>query len=168
MLKLPWKWILAGALVNTVLLGTVPARAEHFDISLIVRTSKGFAEAGWDTAPPEGGLNRRQSVSATAGEDLEMEWRMRSEFPHGTMKNVTIRMFVAPEKEIGQLELPSATAPRVIDNSFVADYLPKHQAKGLLHFRVLQPGNYLVRIESEMTLKEHGHEHFGAVDLKVD
>jgi hypothetical protein len=167
-MKPRWTWIIAGVLVNLALLGTVPARAEHFDISLIVRTAKGFAESGWDTAPPEGGLNKRQAITATVGEDIETEWRMRSEFPHGIMKNVTIRMYVAPEKEIGQLELPAADAPRVIDNSFVADYLPKHQAKGLLHFRVLQPGNYLVRIESEWTQREHGHEHFGAVDLKVE
>jgi hypothetical protein len=155
-------------MANLLLLGTVPARAEHFDISLIVRTAKGFAESGWDTAPPEGGLNKRQAITAAVGENIETEWRMRSEFPHGTMKNVTILMYVAPEKEIGQLELPAADAPRVIDNSFVADYLPHHQAKGLLHFRVMQPGNYLVRIESEFTQKEHGHEHFGAIDLKVE
>jgi len=167
-MKTQWSWIAVGVVANLALLGTVPARAEHFDISLIVRTAKGFAESGWDTAPPEGGLNKRQAITATVGEDIETEWRMRSEFPHGIMKNVTIRMFVAPEKEIGQLELPAADAPRVLDNSFVADYLPKHQAKGLLHFRVLQPGNYLVRIESEWTQREHGHEHFGAVDLKVE
>lgn len=167
-MKAHGNWILTGIVANLALLGTVPARAEHFDISLIVRTAKGFAESGWDTAPPEGGLNKRQAITAAVGEDIETEWRMRSEFPHGIMKNVTIRMFVAPEKEIGQLELPAADAPRVLDNSFVADYLPKHQAKGLLHFRVLQPGNYLVRIESEWTQREHGHEHFGAVDLKVE
>jgi hypothetical protein len=162
-------WILGvGVAAIVVGLGVRPARAEHFDIDLIVRTSKGQADSGWDTAPPEGGLNPRRWVAAAAGEDIELEWRMQSEFPHGTMKNVTIRLFVVPEAEIGQKELPPANTPRVVNNSFTADYLPHHQAKGLLHFRLTKPGNYLVRIESDLTLKEHGHEHFGAVDLKVE
>jgi len=156
------------ALGGALTLGTMSARAEHFDIALIVRTSKGQADSGWDTAPPEGGLNERRSVSASVGEDIEVEWRMRSEFPHGTMKNVTVHLFVVPEAQIGQKELPHPDTPRLVNNRFSADYLPHHQAKGLLHFRVTKPGNYLVRIESELTIKEHGHEHFGAVDIKVE
>ena len=31
-----------------------------------------------------------------------------------------------------------------------------------------QPGVYLVRLTSEETQKEHGHEHFSAVDLKLE
>ncbi|MGV3722307.1 MAG: hypothetical protein ACO1SX_15480 [Actinomycetota bacterium] len=167
-MKNPCAAISLLAFGGVLMLGAISARAEHFDIALIVRTSKGQADAGWDTAPPDGGLNERRSVSAAVGEDIELEWRMRSEFPHGTMKNVTVHLFVVPEAQIGQKELPHPDTPRLVNNRFTADYLPHHQAKGLLHFRVTQPGNYLVRIESELTIKEHGHEHFGAVDLKVE
>lgn len=163
-------WLLMG--LATAGLGMIacsmPARAEHFDVALIVRTSKGQASAGWDTTPPEGGLNARRSVSARIGEEIEVEWEMRSEFPHGTLKNVTVRLFVVPEKELGQKAVPPPGVPCVVDNRFTADYLPHHQAKGRLRFRVTEPGSYLVRIESNFTLKEHGHEHFGAVDLKVE
>jgi hypothetical protein len=159
---------MGGVTAAALVYGMLPARAEHFDIDLIVRTSRGQADSGWDTAPPEGGLNERRWVAARAGEDIELEWRMESEFPHGTMKNVIIRLYVAPEATIGQKEVPAASVPRVVDNSFTADYLPHHQAKGLLHFRLTKPGNYLVRIESNLTIKEHGHEHFGAVDIKVE
>lgn len=144
------------------------ARAEHFDIDLIARTSQGQAESGWDTDPPEGGLNPRQSVKAKAGEEVLVEWRMRSEFPHGTMKDVRVRLFVAAEREIGQKDLPPANAPHLVDNEFTADYLPHHTARGHVRFRMPEPGNYLVRIESETTLQEHGHEHFAAVDLQVE
>lgn len=147
--------------------GVPTARAEHFDIYLTVRSAAGSAESGWDTDPPEGGLHERQVVTAKTGEDLQLQWRLRSEFPHGTMKKVVIRIFVAPEAQLGQKPLPAANT-RVVDNSFTADFLPKHAARGETHFRVMQPGNYLVRLQSENTIAQHGHEHFAAVDLKVE
>jgi hypothetical protein len=159
---------LASLAVGLALVSSPPARAEHFDIMLRVTSSQGRAESSWDTAPPEGGLNRRQAVSAAAGEELLLEWQVRSEFPHGVMKNVVTRIFVVPEKEIGQREVPQENTPRVLDNSFTNTFQPHHIARGHLRFRVTQPGSYLVRLESEGTLKEHGHEHFGAVDLKVE
>jgi hypothetical protein len=166
--RLFWSFFALCAFTLVVGLFARNARAEHFDIDLVVRTSQGQAEASWDTAPPEGGLNRRESVTAKVGEEILLEWRMRSEFPHGTMKNVVVRLFVAREQEIGQTELPAADAPHVLDNSFTADYLPHHTGRGHVRFRVMEPGNYLVRLESETTIQEHGHEHFGAVDLKVE
>src|SRR5687767_7774021 len=105
MRKLPALALLALS-AAALAFGAMPADAEHFDISLIVRTPKGFAESSWDTFPPEGGLNRRQSITAAAGEDINLEWRMRSEFPHGVMRNVKIRLFVVRVKETGQLEVP--------------------------------------------------------------
>lgn len=145
-----------------------PVEAEHFDIGLLVQTSQGRAESSWDTHPPEGGINPRPSVEAKVGEDIPIEWRMESEFPHGVMKDVVIRLFIVREKEIGQKELPPATEPRLLDNSFRADFLPHHRARGHVYFRPTEPGIYLIRLDSEFTLKEHGHEHFGAVDLKVE
>jgi hypothetical protein len=162
--------LLAGvaAILTLGVLSTRPARAEHFDIGMICRTSKGLAECGWDTYPPEGGINKRQVVSAVVGEDISLEWRMRSEFPHGVMRNVVCRLFVAKEDEIGQKKEPDHDGPTVLNNTLTADFLSHHTARGQLHFRVAEPGNYLIRIESELTLKEHGHEHFGAIDLKVE
>lgn len=158
---------LGACLLAGVLAGT-PARGEHFDIVMTLRGSQGFAEATWDTAPPEGGLKTRQVLTAPAGEDLTLEWRLRSEFPHGVMKGVVIRIWAAPEREIGQKNLPDPGAPRVFENSFTADFLPHHSARGVFHFRVTEPGSYLVRLQSELTQDEHAHEHFGALDLKVE
>ena len=162
------RFLLTTAALFLFTLGCVPAGAEHFDIFMSLRSASGVADSGWDTDPPEGGLHERQVVSARAGEDLVLEWRLRSEFPHGTMKEVGIRIFVAPEGAIGQKQLPAPSAPRVIDNSFTADFLPQHSARGEVHFRVTEPGAYLVRLQSENTLNDQGHEHFAAVDLKVE
>lgn len=155
-------------IVLAIALCSAPAGAEHFDIFMSLRSATGVADSGWDTDPPEGGLHERQVVNARVGEDIVLEWRLRSEFPHGTMKEVGIRIFVASEGAVGQKQLPAATAPRVLDNSFTADFLPQHSARGEIHFRVTEPGAYLVRLQSENTFVEHGHEHFAAVDLKVE
>jgi hypothetical protein len=157
----------AGLGLAAAAVSMLPARAEHFDMQLSVRSSKGIAEASWDTSPPEGGFNPRQVVEAAAGEDLLLKWRSRSEFPHGPMKAVRTHLFVVRQKEIGQKPLPPAGTPHVLDNIFTVDFLPHHSAYGHLHFRVTEPGNYLVRLESEETLEEHNHEHFAALDLLV-
>jgi hypothetical protein len=165
------RYLWTGILGAALLLGgfaALPVRAEHFDILLVLKTSRGQAQSSWDTEPPEGGLNPRQSITAAAGEQMLLEWSMISEFPHGIMRGVITRLWVAPEAAIGQKALPLSTAPRVLDNSFTMDYLPDHQAHGHVRFRVTEPGNYLVRLDSEDTQKEHGHEHFAALDLKVE
>jgi hypothetical protein len=161
-------WLLAGAGGLVLAAGSFPARAEHFDILLRVTSAKGAAEASWDTSPPEGGLNPRQTVTAAAGEELYLEWRFRSEFPHGNVERVRVRLFVVPEARIGQKAVPPESTPAVVDNRFTSTFHPHHAAKGHLYFRAPAAGNYLVRLESEETIKEHGHEHFAAVDLKVE
>jgi hypothetical protein len=159
---------LVALLCAASILAAWPARAEHFDIRLTLRTSKGVAEASWDTSPPEGGLNPRQSVTAAAGEDLALQWELRSEFPHGAMKRTVVRLFAVEEGQIGQRTLPGPDAALLFDNRFTADFLPKHSARGIVRFRALKPGSYLIRLESEGTQKEHDHEHFAALDLKVE
>ncbi|MCA1595884.1 MAG: hypothetical protein LC772_05620 [Chloroflexi bacterium] len=149
------------------LFSAVPAVAEHFDINLTLRGTHDTASARWDTSPLEGGVNPRQTLHAAVGEDLTLDWGIASDYPHGTMKAVRVRIFAAPEDRIGQKREPAPTAVRLFDNTFTADFLPDHRAVGRIHFRVHHAGNYLVRLQSENTAAEHGHEHFAAIDLKV-
>lgn len=149
---------MATLFMALLLTGGPGTRAEHFDIVMVLRGSKGVTEAHWDTSPPGGGVNTRPVLQAVAGEELRLEWRLRSEFPHGVMKRVTIRLFVAPV----------AGGKRIVDNSFLADFLPHHAARGTLRFRAPSAGSYQVRLQSEQTEKEHGHEHFSAIDLRVE
>src|SRR5436309_1922994 len=102
---------MAGA-IAVLLAMPRPVAAEHFDIQLTLKTSQGIAEASWDTSPPEGGRNPRQTAAARVGEPLILEWRLRSEFPHGIMKKVRIHLFAARESEVGQSLLPLPDAPR--------------------------------------------------------
>lgn len=142
-------------------------RAEHFDITLDVKTALEEAHATWDTEPPIGGVNPRSVAHAQVGEPIQIEWVMRSEYPHGVMKQVTVHFFVVREQEIAQKAVPELKVPRLVESEFVIDYRPDYAAKGSVLLHVEQPGSYLVRLESENTLKEHNHEHFAAIDLEV-
>jgi len=146
------------------------AGAEHFDITLRVEAPGGQSgEAFMDTTPPLGGVNKRPVVKAKAGQPIRVTWRLKSNFPHGTMKAVTIHFFVVKEAEIGQKPVPDPSGDGgIVDNSFVMDFSPKSKSAGSLRFNAPEAGNYLVRLQSEDTHEEHDHEHFSAIDLKVE
>jgi hypothetical protein len=162
-----WCLIQAAAWAGVTMLWPAVARAEHFDIQLTVRAPNDEGRAGWDTEPPTGGLNPRPVVRAHAGDKMQVEWLMRSVYPHGTMKKVTVRLFVAREKSAGQKEPPDMK-DLLADNTLTLDFLPDHAARGSLRFRVPRAATYLVRLESEGTEPGHDHEHFSAVDLVVE
>jgi hypothetical protein len=158
------------AFLTTVALLAVaaPARAEHFAIDLTVKTPRGQAEAHWDTTPPIGGVNPRPVVAAKVGDRIDIEWLMRSEFPHGVLKDVTIHFFVAREEAIGQKPVPDLKAGKWAESHQLMDFLPYHAARATLQLTARAPGFYLVRVESQGTEKEAAHEHFSAIDLKVE
>ena len=103
--------LVAGA---GILLLPLRAAAEHFDITLTVSSPQGRETAGWDTSPPEMGVNPRPVVAARAGQEIRVEWSMRSAYPHGIMKGVNVHFTVVPEAEIGQKTLPPASAERLL------------------------------------------------------
>ena len=145
------------------------AGAEHFDMILRVEAGMSRGEAAMDTTPPIGGVNRRAVVTAKTGETVSVSWHLKSGFPHGVMKAATVHFFVVREGQIGQKPVPDPAGKNgVVDNKFVMDFAPKSEASGSLRFAVSQSGAYLIRIQSEDTHEEHGHEHFAAVDLKID
>jgi hypothetical protein len=155
--------------VAAFLLGcAAPARAEHFAIDLTVKTPRGQGEAHWDSTPPVGGVNPRPVVTAKVGDRVEIQWLMRSVFPHGVMKDVTLHLFVAREAVVGQKSGADAKAERWVESRVVMDFLPDYAARGSFQVVARAAGAYLIQIESEGTEKEVGHEHFAAIDLQVE
>jgi hypothetical protein len=152
-----------------LLLGSVlPARAEHFDINLTVKTPRGQAESHWDTTPPEGGVNPRPVVKAKVGDRIDIEWLMRSEYPHGVLKDVGVHFFVAREAAIGQKPAPDLKAGKWVESRLVMDFLSDHAARGSVRLTARTAGAYLVRVESTGTDREVGHDHFSAIDLQIE
>lgn len=164
---------LSAAAVALLLGAVVPARAEHFEIDITVKTPGAQAESHWDTTPPIGGVNPRPVVEAKVGDRIEIEWLMRSVYPHGTLKNVGVHFFVVREGAIGQKAvpylkaMPDVKAGKWLDSRLVMDFLPDHAARGSVQLTAGAPGIYLIRVESENTEPIQGHEHFSAIDLRV-
>jgi hypothetical protein len=155
-------------LAGAVMLLVRRAEAEHFDISLRAEAGRQLAEASMDTTPPIGGVNPRPVLRLKAADPVRITWRLKSNFPHGTMKGVTIHFFVVREKEVGQKPVPDPAGPAgILDNRFVMDFAPTASASGSLNFTLPSSGSYLVRVQSEDTHQDHDHEHFSAIDIVV-
>jgi hypothetical protein len=161
------------AAVSLLLVVAVPAWAEHFEIDITVKTPRGQAESHWDTTPPVGGVNPRPVVEVKFGDRIDIEWLMRSVYPHGTLKNVGVHFFVAREGAVGQKappdlkSMPDVKSGKWLDSRLVMDFLPDHAARGSVQLTTLATGLYLIRVESENTEPIQGHEHFSAIDLRV-
>src|SRR5947199_10787358 len=105
------------SLLAMLLLGAAgPARAEHFEIDITVNTPRGQAESHWDTSPPVGGVNPRPVVKAKAGDRISIDWLMRSEYPHGVIKDAGVHFFVVRESAIGQTAVPDLKAEKWLES----------------------------------------------------
>lgn len=169
MKRLTRMFAVAAPLVALAAIPALMARAEHFDIVLRVEADGAHGEAYMDTTPPIGGVNPRPVVHMKAGSVVTIAWRMKSGYPHGTMKDVGVHFFVVHEDALGQKPVPDpAGKAGVLDNHFSMDFAPSAAASGYARVKLTEPGAYLVRLQSENTFQEHGHEHFSAVDVQVE
>ena len=144
------------------------ATAEHFDMQLKAVSGDKQVQSSMDSTPPIGGVNPRPVLNIAAGGSVKVGWRIRSSSPHGTMKNVTLHLFVVKQSKSGQKPVPDpAGQSGLFDSSFTTDLKFGAISTGSLKLRLTDQGSYLVRIQSEGTHEEAGHEHFTAVDVEV-
>jgi hypothetical protein len=113
-------------------------------------------------------VNPRPVVKAKVGDRVQIDWLMRSEYPHGVLKDAGIHFFVVREGAVGQKAVPDLKTGKWLESHWTMDFLPDHAARGSVQLTARTPGIYLVRVESENTEPEAGHEHFSAVDLQVE
>ena len=149
-----------------VLLVAASARAEHFNITLSVQGPHDRAEAHSDNDPPPQGLNPRPVCHARANEELTFQFILTSNFPHGTKKAVTIRYFIAPQKQAGAKDAPTAHDQDVIEGTFLMDFKPDGRVGIRQRLHIERRGAYLVRVQSEHS--DSDHEHFAALDLVIE
>jgi len=143
----------------------VSARAEHALIDLQVIAPDDRAEATSDQEPPIGGVNPRPKLAVRAGDPLILHFILTNAYPHGLLKDVTVRYFVVRTDKIGEKQLPDLEGHTVTQGHVVLNLKPKCRVGARLQFRIDKPGIYLVRVD---TLNTHSdHEHFSAIDLEV-
>jgi hypothetical protein len=149
------------------------AHAEHATIALRVFRIDGATEqpvgevtAVADAEPPAGGVKARPMFKARAGEPLVLQFIYTNTYPHGTAKGVRIRYFVARLDQAGQKETPDPSKGAVTQGEFHLTFKPKSKVGARAAFTVPAPGVYLLRVDSYNTHSDH--EHFAAVELRVD
>lgn len=145
-----------------------PALAEHFDFDLSIQTPKEKTSTQTaDTDPPPQGTGPRLVCHAAKGDPLIFQFFMNSNFPHNAIKAVTVRYYITPEEKVGQNTVPARGGDTVLEGYFTMDFKPKTGRVGLRQLlHIDKPGVYLVRVQSENS--DSDHEHFVAIDLKID
>jgi hypothetical protein len=157
------------ALIAAAIFGLVApevVRAEHFDIKLLAAAPDGTTQQAFaDQSPPEGGLNPRPVLKARVGDAITVQFIMTNVYPHGTARDAGVHYFVVKERELGQKPVPALGEDVVIEGTFTFDLKPQARVGTRQRFIVRQPGNYLLRVESQRTQRDH--EHFSAIDLQI-
>ncbi len=157
-----WLWFFVFAFVPAA------ARAEHAVIDLLVVGPDGQAESFVDQDPPLGGVNPHGKMTVKAGDPLVLQFILTNAYPHGLVKDVSIRYFVMHTDKLGMKEVPDLKEHEqdvITQGEVTMNFKPKCRVGARLKFRVEQPGIYLVRLETLNTKSDH--EHFSAIDLVV-
>jgi hypothetical protein len=161
-------------LVALALAGLPPiAWAEHANIKLHVlrleaKSGKGLdeAKAVADEEPPAGGINPRPVFKVKLNEPLVLQFILTNVYPHGELKDVTVRYFVARTDRVGQKKVPELTKGTVNEGSFNLNLKPKARVGARVAFTIRDAGIYLLRVETVNTKSDH--EHISAIDLQAE
>ena len=148
------------------------ARAEHARIDLrlvhidpVTGAQGDSVSATADREPPAGGYNDRPVADVKVGEPLELVFFLTNTYPHGVLKDVTVRYYVVREDKAGQKNLPDLKKT-VTEGKFTMNFKPKCRVGAHVAFTIPEPGIYLLRVETLNTASDH--EHFSGIDLVAD
>ncbi len=149
------------------------AWAEHANIKLhVVRldapSGKNVdeAKAVADEEPPAGGINPRPVFKVKLNEPLVLQFILTNVYPHGELKDVTVRYFVVRTDSVGQKKVPTLIKGTVTEGSFNLNLKPKARVGARVAFTIREAGIYLLRVETANTKSDH--EHISAIDLQAD
>jgi hypothetical protein len=151
----------------------LPAVAEHANIDLVLMrldpdtgSVKDEKSSTSDQEPPAGGVKVRPLFTVKAKDPLMLQFVLTNTYPHGIHKNVTVRYSLSRVEKIGQKTLPEFGAGAVVRGQFQMNFRPKCKVGSRLAFTAPEPGIYLLRVDTLNTASDH--EHFSAIDLKVE
>lgn len=159
--------------LSTLLAWPLIASAEHAKIDLCVLraepesgTTTDEATATADQEPPVGGVKARPLFKVKASEPLVLQFIFTNTYPHGEVKDVTVRYFVVREDKAGQKHLPDLEKGTVTQGRFKMNFKPKCRVGARVEFLIKTSGAYLIRVQTTNTNSDH--EHFSAIDLLVE
>lgn len=160
-------------LIGLMLALPAVAVAEHANIKLrILRVDadtgkvRDEADAVADEEPPAGGINPRPMFKARANEPLMMQFILTNAYPHGELKDVTVRYYLVREDRAGQKTVPDLAKGTVTQGQFKLNLKPKARVGARVAFTIPERGIYLLRVDTLNTKSDH--EHFSAIDVLVE
>jgi hypothetical protein len=158
--------------LSLLALAPLIVRAEHAEIDLRIQAvdragqEGSEAHASADQEPPPGGANPRPLFKAKVNEPLLLQFFLTNTYPHGELKNVTIRYYVVRVAKVGQKTVPDLRDGAVTQGSFTCNLKLKARVGAHVRFRLSEPGIYLLRVETLHTQSDH--EHISAIDVKAE
>ena len=142
------------------------ALAEHAKINLDVIAPNGQQTAFVDQTPPASGKNPRPVLKAKVGDPIKVNWMLTNVYPHKTLENVVVHFFVVKVNKVGSKDAPDLNGEMVTETAFEMDFKPGAKAGQKNALKIMEPGVYLVRVETRQTKSDH--EHFSAIDLVIE
>jgi hypothetical protein len=109
----------------------------------------------------------RPVLTATTGHNVSVQWSIVNQDKTAGLADVTVHCFLTEENAIGQSGAPQLGADVTFESALVMDFAPQAKSAADFVLQAPEPGNYLLRVETVGALKQHGHEHFAAMDVKV-
>jgi hypothetical protein len=167
---MPLRYLIA---LSALVAWPLVAAAEHAKIDLRIhrideKSGKTMDEARStsDEEPPIGGVIPRPVFKVKAKEPLVLQFILTNVYPHGNLKDVTVRYFVVRQDKVGQKQLPDLAKGMVVQGRFKMNFKPKCRVGARVAFTIPKPGVYLLRVQTGNTKSDH--EHFSAIDLQVE
>src|SRR4029077_12698268 len=97
---------------------------------------------------------------------ITVQFIMTNVYPHGAAADAGVHYYIVKESQLGQKNVPGLGQGVVIEGTFTFALKPQARVGTRQHFTIRQPGNYLLRVESQRTQRDH--EHFSAINFQIE
>jgi hypothetical protein len=157
------------SLIALLLISTMTARAEPFDIELVVQAGTQSKTAHAEIAALGLKPKPREVLTAKAGTPIQVRWTLTNGATKKTYKNVVVHFVVVKQEKLNQLQVPKLNRGVAAESALTMDFEPKDSTRGAVTFTIETAGLYLIRLETIGAAEgAEGHENFAALDLAVE
>lgn len=143
------------------------AAAQDFEVVVTLVSGKQKSQTKETRQSPSRRRAPRQVVQLTPGQQVQVLWLARNTSRQQTLQDVIVHFFVVKEEELGQAQVPKLDKNVAYEGALTMDFKPQEKAAWRFQLQLPEPGSYLLRVETLGLLKDHGHEHYAALDLTV-
>ena len=154
--------VLGGGLMSAV------ATASDFEIRITAKSDGHETRTErTDESPSRSRSQPRPLMEIGRNSPIVITWHAENTGKAETYEDVLVHFFVVEERQAGQTAVPKLSSGVVYEGALTSDFRPHDKADWQMTFKIPEPGNYLLRVETIGLAPKHPHEHFAAMDLVV-